>query len=200
MKIIGVSGKAGSGKDWLFEHVLRPRGYVRWPFALPMKAAAYAKGFTVEEIANKPPHVREWLQRYGTEEHREKYGEDWWVRMHEAYVDFLSREIRVSRIAVCDVRFPNEAAYIKRKGGSLVRMLHAGRPYPLKGTPAAEHPSETALDAFEGWDAVVNNYPGQTAGRVSEHLARAGLFGPAEKAAADVRAAQLRFPLSEKDE
>jgi hypothetical protein len=34
VKIIGVAGRAGSGKDTLYEHVLKPRGFLRWHMIL----------------------------------------------------------------------------------------------------------------------------------------------------------------------
>jgi hypothetical protein len=34
VKMIGVAGRAGSGKDTLDEHVLKPRGFLRWHMTL----------------------------------------------------------------------------------------------------------------------------------------------------------------------
>jgi dephospho-CoA kinase len=34
MHIIGIAGKSGAGKDTFYEHVLQPRGYIRWQMTL----------------------------------------------------------------------------------------------------------------------------------------------------------------------
>jgi dephospho-CoA kinase len=36
-RIIGLSGKAGAGKDTFYEHVLKPRGFLRWQMTLHYK-------------------------------------------------------------------------------------------------------------------------------------------------------------------
>ncbi len=158
MQVLGLSGKAGQGKDAVYEYILRPRGWKRWSFAHPIKAAGVGNGFSVIEVTEtKPPHVRKWLQEYGTEEHRNKYRPDFWIRAASYWMHTLERDLGVRHVVFTDVRFPNEANWIRSQGGKLVRLQ--GRPYPLAGTPAAEHPSETALDDWLDWDAVIDNGP-----------------------------------------
>lgn len=50
---------------------------------------------------------------------------------------------------ITDVRFPNEAEAIKQRGGILIKME--------RGLHTGEHPSETALDNYQGWDWVIIN-------------------------------------------
>ena len=157
MKIIGLSGKAGAGKDWL-AGLLRPAGYIPWAFALPMKAAGFGAGFTRLELHQKPERVRKWLQEYGTQKHRNRYRQDFWIRAAEFWLEHLAKLGAVEKIVMTDVRFPNEAEWVRGQGGHCVRLWHSqgdmvpgltgGSPrvYPLRGTPAANHPSETALD------------------------------------------------------
>jgi hypothetical protein len=82
------------------------------------------------------------LQRYGTEAHRDVFGEDFWV------TQAMNGLAVTSRIVFTDVRFPNEAAAIDRKGGHVIRLE---RP----GASIAEqyHASEQILQA----DYVVQN-------------------------------------------
>jgi hypothetical protein len=64
--------------------------------------------------------VREFLQRYGTEAHREIFGEDVWV-------DMLCRQIhQQKKYVITDCRFPNECRAIKDKGGSIVVIERPG--------------------------------------------------------------------------
>lgn len=67
---------------------------------------------------------------------------------------------------ITDVRFPNEVEAIKKHGGIMVRINRPSwydqeedrlmREF-LKEPPRAEHPSETALDNYEGFDIVIEN-------------------------------------------
>lgn len=159
LDIIGVSGKSGSGKDFFGENVLRPSGYHRFAVAWPIKMDAVARGgFTYEEVhVTKPPAVRAWLQRRGTEDGWQKYGEDYWCVMAEAWMRTLAAEYGIRKFYLTDVRFPHEARWVRRLGGLLVRLEHDDRPYPLAGTAAAEHSSETALDDWQDWDARISN-------------------------------------------
>lgn len=60
---------------------------------------------------------RQFLQRYGTEAHRDIFGDDFWVdalELQRPGVDFL---------LVTDVRFPNEAAAIHKAGGEVWKVV-----------------------------------------------------------------------------
>ena len=125
MQIIGISGKAGAGKDWLAGVLGRAAGYKRWSFALPMKAAGFGTGFTREEVdVTKPPHVRAWLQHYGTEEHRDRYRLDFWLRCADYFLDHLEAQGMADRIVIPDVRFPNEVDWVHARGGKVVVVDH----------------------------------------------------------------------------
>jgi hypothetical protein len=173
MRILGLSGKAGQGKDAVFNAVLQPRGWRRWSFAHTMKAMGYGRGFSFDELlVTKPPVVRQWLQQYGTEEHRNKFRPDYWLRVSEYWLRVLE-ELGVRQLAFTDVRFPNEAEWIHQQGGKVVR-LH-GRPVPLSAQ-AATHPSETALDNWTKWDCVIDNHLGVTFSAIQAELTAAGIL------------------------
>jgi hypothetical protein len=62
LKIIGACGKAGAGKDTFYEHVLKPRGYLRWQMTLHYKVWLCARGYPWEDVFYlKPPAVRKIL-------------------------------------------------------------------------------------------------------------------------------------------
>lgn len=63
--------------------------------------------------------AREFLQRYGTESHRDKFGSDFWVK--QALDDYYP--MPGVYFYVTDCRFINEAEAIKNVGGIVVRVI-----------------------------------------------------------------------------
>lgn len=93
------------------------------------------------------------LQWWGTEYRRAFYGDDYWIRrLEEAWRQ--RQAAGETHFVVSDVRFPNEAAWIRAHGGVLWKVDRA-EPLEATGRPA-DHPSETALDGFD-WDRVISN-------------------------------------------
>jgi hypothetical protein len=55
-RIIALAGNAGAGKDTFFEHVLMPRGFIRWQMSLHYKVWLVSTGrFTWEEVFETQP-------------------------------------------------------------------------------------------------------------------------------------------------
>jgi hypothetical protein len=159
IELVGISGKAGSGKDFVGRTLLRPAGYSQWAFAWPMKMLCVGRGYDYADVFHvKPPEVRRALQLIGTEEGWMKFGKDYWVDQAHAWMLTLHENLGINKFYLTDVRFQHEADFVKRLGGKLLRLEHGDRSYPIAGTEAAEHTSETALDEYDGWDArIVNN-------------------------------------------
>jgi hypothetical protein len=161
IQLIGLVGKSGAGKNYLARHALIPIGFVPLALANHFKVDAVVRdGAPIDEVffTAKSPETRDMLQKRGTEEGRHVYGEDIWIRTMEAWVaSYLAAG--VTRFAITDVRFPNEADWIKHMGGQLVRITGRGG---LEGS-LAFHPSETALDDYGdlNFDLVVDNSPSQ---------------------------------------
>jgi hypothetical protein len=153
MLLIGFAGYAQSGKDTA-ARALAPLGFTRVAFADPLRALAAAlappairawvdaDGWEAAKVAH--PAARAWLQQVG-DAARAALGADVFIR---AALDGLDP---AGAYAVADVRFPREAAAIQARGGRLVRLVRPGV------GPANGHPSETALDAWRAWDAIVLN-------------------------------------------
>lgn len=178
--MIGLSGKAGSGKDFVGREVLRPLGYRQWAYAWPLKTQIVGRGETYEDVmVNKPPRVRELLQVAGTEQGRDVFGRDYWVRQLGAWLRILHEELGLSKFYVTDVRFPNEVEYIQSIGGKVVRLDHGpGLVYPLAGTPEADHSSETALDNYTGFDAGFANDTRITPAVIEDFFRITGVLPP----------------------
>lgn len=126
MKVIGVSGKAGHGKDFvatiirnLAENEFGTRTCV-WSLAHALKARAFgeAKGdFSFEDVwYNKPPGIRKLLQELGTEKGRVVFGEDFWLLQAEAFIRLLGDAAGIGLVVVPDIRFPNEVDFAQFGG------------------------------------------------------------------------------------
>lgn len=178
LDIVGVSGKAGSGKDFLAKHVLAARGYKPFALAWALRAQGYARlapsnTATYDMVYHdKPPLIRDFLQQLGTEQGRDVFGQEYWVLQAEAWMETLARAGYGNKFVITDVRFPNEAQFVRDLGGKLIRM--AGRRADLGA--AAEHVSETALDSYIGWDAVLHNEAGMTATGLETQLVLLGVL------------------------
>lgn len=162
MTLIGLNGQLASGKDTVYlrakEIGLRP--VERLAFADKLKNSACALlGITreqMEELKRDDDLTLQWgspalgmvdigaipeismrlfLQRYGTEAHRDIFGDNFWV--DQCVPIDLDHEGKV--VFVTDVRFPNEAKRIREAGGLVVRVLNG--PLIQDG-----HASEQILD------------------------------------------------------
>jgi hypothetical protein len=136
--VIGLGHKARHGKNAAADaiHEAYPAETRIYSFANALKAfCRVAYGMTAK---NAPL-----LQRVGLE-FRERSGADFWVDILKAQL--LEEQPKVA--LVTDVRFPNEAAFCD--AAVKVTRLVGGVPFVAQDRPA-DHPSETALDGYDGW-------------------------------------------------
>lgn len=151
--IVGLSGYARTGKDTVAGILIEHYGFERRAFADVLRQSIYRlnpmTGNTVRvanlvdeygwEVAKANPEVRRLLQVMGTEVGRELFGADVWVK--QAMKDLPERTV------FTDLRFPNEATAIRKRGGTVWRV---SRPDvdAING-----HESERAMDnyAFDAW-------------------------------------------------
>ena len=136
MQIIGISGKMGCGKNYFAEKILYP--YFKSSYNILiigfgdlMKNELYSRdlSLTYDELYDhKTFETRKKLQQYGTENGRDKYHEDIWVRGIDIQIETFSRRCGSnSLVIICDIRFPNEFEYVKSKGGKNIRIISPNR-------------------------------------------------------------------------
>lgn len=150
--IIGLTGKAGSGKDTVGEYLVRVHGFTRFAYADALKDAALSINpiiFDNERLRSlahehgmdfvKRAHfeARRFLQELGLS--MRAVDEQIWLRPLDALVN--SREAR--RIVVTDCRFDNEAVQVIQHGGFVFNVERPGA--GLKGD-AASHVSEQGVN------------------------------------------------------
>lgn len=159
--LIGITGKALSGKDTVGDILFMHFDFINMPFARPLKlAAAAAFGDLLENYhiqarkAEVNPYWevtrRQQLQDFG-EAMCVQFGEDFWIRRW--FLDYI-RLRDTDNIVVTDVRKDIEADYIRSLGGRIIHLYRSGA--GLSGHEA-NHKTEQGILAKAGDLTLVND-------------------------------------------
>jgi hypothetical protein len=158
--LIGLAGKAGSGKSTVGDFLVADHGFTQYSLAEPMREALLAMNPLVRRESSvrltsavnihgwdvakrKYPEIRQLLQRLGTEVGREQWHENFWItrqlqQMLKDGVDPVDQDV-----VITDVRFENEADYVWGQGGHVVRIIGGPHARFITGSPLENHASET---------------------------------------------------------
>jgi hypothetical protein len=173
MKLIGISGAAGSGKSTMANQMVTWHGYTRLRFADPIKrmtmvllvetGASHSaavemvdgmcKNDAIPQLGGKTP--RDLMQTLGTEWGRELISPDIWLSVMRCQLDAH----RDKMVVIDDVRFENEARMIRERGGKVIGVVGRG------GLPS-HHASENGVSP----DVTFHNRPGITLDEMSGWL------------------------------
>lgn len=145
--LIGITGQIGAGKSLAASMV---PGAVTVHFADPIYDMVSAlTGIAPEflrdrRVKNEPifwlgKSPRQLLQTVGTDWGRQMIDPDIWVRNLEERLVRMERQ-GYDRIVVPDVRFDNEAEFIRRRGGQVWQILR-----PANREPQSTHASESGI-------------------------------------------------------
>ena len=160
VQIIGLSGYAGSGKDYISnKFFVEYYNFHNISLAWHFKIECIAKGqATFDEVFyTKPPRVRKLLQILGTEQGRDLWGYDIWVDTLFAWIRLFHTSWGMNKFIIPDVRFPNELESIKAAGGKVFRVI-SDREHQTMTAEAREHESERALtDKMVIFDGTIIN-------------------------------------------
>lgn len=155
--IIGISGRARSGKDTVADIVVRRYGFSKLSLAAPIKEACRTIfGWTTDHTDGVLKDCidprwgispRQTMQLLGTE-----FGQLLLCDKSPDFAALTGRNLWVNRlldsargrsVVVSDVRFPHESEAIQRSGGIIIRVRR-----PSADSAASTHASETSLDAI----------------------------------------------------
>lgn len=152
--IVGIAGRAGSGKDTVADFLVQRHGFTKVSCAGPLKAMMAACGFP--EPLNRDDKEKlipgfKFTWRQAAQDLGTKWGrglqDDIWIQMIEQRMR-RSRD----RFVISDVRFDNEADMVRRMHG---KMLHLyGREAALG--EAASHASEAGVTIYLTLDYMIN--------------------------------------------
>lgn len=173
LELYGFSGKMGTGKNYIAEKLFKAM--------LPVKntlVMALADHFKVECISKdgvayhrvfgeKDQESRDMLQKRGTEEGRDVYGKEIWIKTLETWIR-RHHETGLERVIITDLRYQNEVEWLKKMGGMTFRVVAPERNMTRLQEEAgddtermnqiANHNSEIELDNREDlFDFVIHN-------------------------------------------
>lgn len=145
--LIGIAGDAGAGKDTLADALCAHYNWEKYNLALPIKRMLAPilpdpqwgdrdwKEAPIPALGGRSP--RYLAQTLGTEWGRRAVHEDFWVwiadRMYQAGGPGM---------VVADVRFDNEARWIRERGGIVFRIVRPDNPFLIDNK---QHISEVGI-------------------------------------------------------
>ena len=168
MILIGLTGHAGSGKDTV-RSIMETEGFVGLAFADGIRGMlrklltsagiddAYIDERTLKEaiIPELGVSYRHMAQSLGTEWGR-NLRRDFWLRITAAFV-VDQMNAGETHFVISDVRFANEAAWVRSKGRQIWRIHREGL------ASVRPHVSESGVDSIKPHRTIHNN--GTTADR-----------------------------------
>jgi len=151
-KLIGITGKIGSGKTES-EKILKRLGYRSYILSEPIKKIGLILQFEEKQLFGSQKEKqeineiwnisgREFLQKFGTDICRDLLPnvipsmKDIWIKL----LDINRKQNPHLYYLIPDVRFPDEANYIKQNGGIIIKII---REIPDQLSSSSEHSSET---------------------------------------------------------
>lgn len=175
-QLIGIHGAPRSGKDTIAA-VLASHGYTRLALADALRSElAHVFALTLQTLILEAhprlaggdmdprgerwqalalqaletkalPALRPLMQEFGTEDRRHAFGMNYWITRWSAE----ATKRGASAYVVPDIRYGNEAAWVRERGGRLWRVTRPG------ADPVNTHASETALADWPQWDVEIVN-------------------------------------------
>lgn len=166
--LIALSGKRQRGKTTAADYLVRHHKFVKVSFAEALKEDA-RNLFEFEDehlygaLKDKKFKDYEWtprefLIRYG--QFLRYFDADYWVKNLLKLLDLDDPK----RKYVCDdLRFVNEAQILKKAGAKLIRINRYDKDLDIKYDANIDNDiSETALDDYKEWDAVIESFQNTT--------------------------------------
>jgi dephospho-CoA kinase len=128
--LIGLGGNLGCGKNYIAEKIISKYiiNSLVIGFGDHVKVeASRLFGFSFHELfVEKNKNSRKKLQTFATEENREILGQDTWINALKVWMDIFETR-GINNFIIPDVRFENEATFIKNQGGLLIKVVAPDR-------------------------------------------------------------------------
>lgn len=170
LKLIGLAGPAGCGKDTVAQILCDTQEFRRVSLADPIRQGIFTmlgipeehltdrelKELPMVELCGKSP--RQAMQTLGTEWGRNCIDPHLWLKVAERKVEYIRRlaatgNACINGIVISDIRFPGEAKWLREQGGQIWHIRRPNNPNATK----AEHESEIPLIPEEGDSFIIND-------------------------------------------
>lgn len=169
--LIGLCGRAGSGKTAAAEHLRRAYDFEPVAFADALKdmlallladrgvdhAVLHEPALKGQPLAamrgHSPRLLMQTLGDWGRDMHPDFWAHQLAHRLGMAHYSAAQWHPVHDRIAVADVRYPNEARWVQERGGVVVRLHRSG---PRR---AGAHSSEASVDMVDANLEIHNEGP-----------------------------------------
>lgn len=163
MILIGLSGPAGCGKDTAAAAMLACDNSLFWTaFANSLKAGICTmfglptnifsnretKEKIIPEIGKSP---RQLAQIIGTECVRKMISEDAWLFVMKQFIEAAAKA-GIDKLIITDVRFENEARFIREQGGTIIHIVRRDVTWNHEG-----HESERGIEIMPDDHMLTNN-------------------------------------------
>lgn len=132
-KLVGITGKAGAGKDALASELVMQFAYTKLSFAFYLKRMLSSLPFM--EALNADDRVwkekvhsfykaspRMMMQTLGTEWARQMVNPEIWIKLAQYQIENKQMLLNKKAFVFSDLRFENEAQWIRSAGGVLVHI------------------------------------------------------------------------------
>ena len=164
MEIIAFAGNLKTGKNYVAEKLFIPllpiKNTLVMGFADHFKIDAINKGNLKYEkvFGEKDDETRKKLQLMGTENGRDKYGQDIWINTLDTWMK-IYHERGIQRFIITDLRFKNEYEYLKNKNAKIIKIEAPNRQkenLKNQNLDILNHRSETELNDIQ-FEYIINN-------------------------------------------
>jgi len=164
MEIIAFAGNLKTGKNYVAEKLFIPqlpkKNTLVMGFADHFKVDSINKGDLKYEkvFGEKDEETRKKLQIMGTENGRDKYGQDIWINTLDTWMQIYN-ERGIERFIITDLRFKNEYEYLKSKNAKIIKIEAPNRQknnLKNQNVDILNHRSETELNDIY-FEYIINN-------------------------------------------
>lgn len=170
LKIIGLHGPAGCGKNTIAEFLCDTQRFRQISLAQPIRNGISTMfGLPMEYLTDRalkeqpldllcghtPRHA---MQTLGTEWGRNHICLDVWLKIAQREIDYqaslaAANNLFLNGIVISDIRFEGEAKWLRDQGGTIWHILRPNNPHVLN----TNHASEKPIVPLDGEPFLINN-------------------------------------------